>query len=112
MKRWLIGFRKDNSMSIPSFLPKPISEFTEADLGMEISIPYNDQSGKMYLDNGNMIFQVVGINHHTTDKYKNTLTLMSKYILREAIFDAVQPAHDQKFISLNGESYYSYRYKW
>ena len=112
MKRFLIGFNRAKHMSIPSFLPKPISEFTEADLGMEIVIPYNDQSGKMYLDNGNIIFQVVGINHHTTDKYKNTLTLMSKYILRNVVFDAAQPVHTQKFISLNRETQYNYRCRW
>ena len=36
-----------------------------------------------------MIFEVVGINHHTTDQYKNTLTLMSKNVLRYAVFDAL-----------------------
>ena len=42
MKKFLIGFNKAKPVRIPSFLPKPISEFTEADLGMEIAIPYND----------------------------------------------------------------------
>ena len=82
MKRFLWGYNLAKPNRTPSFLPKPISGFSDADIGTEISIPYNDQSGKMLLENGNMIFEVVGINHHTTDQYKNTLTLMSKNVLR------------------------------
>lgn len=42
MKKYLMGYKKVKHSNIPSFLPKAISDFTEADLGMEISIPYND----------------------------------------------------------------------
>jgi hypothetical protein len=42
MKKFLMSYKKVKHANIPSFLPKAISDFTEADLGMEISIPYND----------------------------------------------------------------------
>ena len=75
-------------------LEKEISEYTEADIGSIISIPYNDESGKILLnENGCIEFEVVAVNHHKdiNDESKPTITLMSKNILRRAAFDAKEP---------------------
>lgn len=42
MKRFLWGYNLAKPNRTPSFLPKPISGFSDADIGTEISIPYND----------------------------------------------------------------------
>ena len=71
-------------------LPKPISEFTNDDIGMEISIPYNDESG---IISNPILFEVVGVNHHkdVNDDSKPTITLMTKDAIRYAAFDAIEP---------------------
>lgn len=74
-------------------LSKSISEFTDADIGTIVSIPYTDESGQILLNNGSIEFEVVGVNHHKdiNDESKPTITLMSKNILRPAAFDAKEP---------------------
>lgn len=69
-------------------LPKQISEFTNSDIGTEVSIPYTDASGVI---SSPIIFEVVGVNHHTTTEYPQTITLMTKNIIRYAAFDAKEP---------------------
>ena len=66
-------------------LPKQISEFTNADIGTEISIPYTDAGGVI---SGPIVFEVVGVNHHTNSEHQQTITLMTKNIIRNAAFDA------------------------
>jgi hypothetical protein len=74
-------------------LPKPISEFTNDDIGTIVSIPYSDSSGKILLNNGCIEFEVVGVNHHKdiNDASIPTITLMTKNIIRYAAFDAQEP---------------------
>jgi hypothetical protein len=74
-------------------LSKEVSQYTVADIGSIISIPYNDESGKILLNNGCIEFEVVGVNHHKDiyDESKPTITLMTKNIIRYAAFDAKEP---------------------
>ena len=69
-------------------LTKPIGEFSNDDIGTEVSIPYTDASGVI---RGPIVFEVVGVNHHTTTEYQKTITLMTKHIIRQAAFDAKEP---------------------
>ena len=66
-------------------LPKQVSEFTNDDIGTEVSIPYTDASG---IISNPIIFEGVGVNHHTTAEHPKTITLMTKNIIRNAAFDA------------------------
>ena len=72
-------------------LTKQISEFTNEDIGTTVLIPYNDESGKILLNDGRIEFEVVGVNHHTSDEHPTTITLMTKNIIRYAAFDAKEP---------------------
>ena len=73
-------------------LPKYVSEFTNADIGTIVSIPYTDASGNI---TGPIEFEVVGVNHHKDihDESKPTITLMSKNVLRYAAFDGKEPTN-------------------
>ena len=62
-------------------LTKPLAQYT---IGESIFIPYNDTSNVI---TSPIEFQVVGINHHK----ENSLTLMTKNIIRFAAFDAKEP---------------------
>ena len=62
-------------------LTKPLAQYT---IGESIFIPYNDTSNVI---TSPIEFQVVGINHHK----ENSLTLMTKNIIRCAAFDAKEP---------------------
>ena len=66
-------------------LEKPISDFTNADIGTEISISYTDAGGVI---SGPIVFEVVGVNHHTNFRHRQTITLMSRDIIRYVAFDA------------------------
>ena len=68
-----------------SFLPKPISKFTIDDIGTTVSIPYTDGGGVI---KNPIVFEVVGVNHHTTKEHQKTITLMSKNTVRRVAFDA------------------------
>ena len=92
---YILGFKRKGTVTPPlsdlvelGILPKQISEFTNADIGTEVLIPYNDPTGKILLNNGCIEFEVVGVNHHTTTEYSQTITLMTKNIIRDAAFDA------------------------
>jgi hypothetical protein len=104
MKKFIFGFAKNKSVIVPpsdlvalGILPKQVSEYTDADIGSIISIPYTDSSG---IITGPIEFEVVGVNHHKDiyDESKPTITLMSKNIIRNAAFDAAEPdnpLHDE-----------------
>ena len=79
-------------------LPKPISEFTNDDIGTIVSIPYTDESGKILLNNGCIEFEVVGVNHHKdiSDESKPTITLMTKHVIRPAVFDGKETNNPQR----------------
>ena len=62
-------------------LTKPLAQYT---IGESIFIPYTDTSNVI---TSPIEFQVVGINHHK----ENSLTLMTKNIIRCAAFDAKEP---------------------
>ena len=74
-------------------LTKPISEFDEeTDIGTPVLIPYTDSTGKISLNNDGCIeFEVVGVNHHTSSEHSQTITLMTKNLIRYAAFDAKEP---------------------
>ena len=69
-------------------LSKPISEFSNSDIGTEVSIPYTNEGSGI---SGPIVFEVVGVNHHTTSEHPQTITLMTKNIIRKAAFDAAEP---------------------
>ena len=71
-------------------LTKPISEFSDSDIGTEVSIPYSNEGSGI---SGPIVFEVVGVNHHTTTEYPKTITLMTKNIIRSAAFDAKEPSN-------------------
>lgn len=95
MSKFLLSFRREGIVT-PSLsdlvalgiLSKPISEFTNDDIGTEVSIPYTDASG---IISGPIVFEVVGVNHHTNSEHQQTITLMTKNIIRQAAFDAKEP---------------------
>ena len=69
-------------------LTKPISEFSNSDIGTEVSIPYSNEGSGI---SGPIVFEVVGVNHHTTSEHQKTITLMTKHIIRKASFDVPEP---------------------
>ena len=104
MGKFIVSFRRQGTItpeqpSTPSvsdlvelgILTKQISEFTNDDIGTTVYIPYNDESGKILLNDGRIEFEVVGVNHHTSDEHPTTITLMTKNIIRYAAFDAKEP---------------------
>ena len=107
MKRFILSHKRKKSESsggagplVPDLvtlgiLKKPVSEYTNEDINNEeyskVLIPYNDTTGKFSLNNGNIEFEVVGVNHHTSTEHQQTITLMTKNIIREAAFDAKEP---------------------
>ena len=74
-------------------LTKPIAEFSNSDVGTTVFIPYNDTTGKFSLNEGRIEFEVVGVNHHTSSEHSQTITLMTKNIIRTAAFDAKEPSN-------------------
>ena len=93
MRKFTLAFSRNGSIipDVPEIsdlvalgiLPKPISEFTNDDIGTIINIPYNDESGKI---SGPIEFEVVGVNHHKDINIKqptgsNTL-IFCAYICR------------------------------
>ena len=101
MKRFLLSFRKQGAVTpdqpvTPSvsdlvklgILKKQISEFSNDDIGTEVTIPYTNEGSGI---SGPIVFEVVGVNHHTTSEHQKTITLMTKHIIRYAAFDAAEP---------------------
>ena len=105
MKRFILAHKRKKSESsggagplVPDLvalgiLTKPISEFSNSDKGTTVLIPYNDESGKILLNNGCIEFEVVGVNHHKDTNNANTptITLMTKNVIRTVGFDAKEP---------------------
>ena len=69
-------------------LTKQISEFSNSDIGTEVSIHYSNEGSGI---SDPIVFEVVGVNHHTTSEHQKTITLMTKNIIRKAAFDAPEP---------------------
>ena len=100
MSRFLFSFIKqgatppitpsESDLVTLGILTKQVSEFTTADIGTTVLIPYTDPTGKILLNDGNIEFEVVGVDHHTTTKYPKTITLMTKNIIRKTAFDAAE----------------------
>ena len=98
MRRFSISFRRQGNVtpSEPSvsdlvelgILTKQISEFSDSDIGTEVSIPYSNEGSGI---SGPIVFEVVVVNHHTTSEHQKTITLMTKHIIRKAAFDAKEP---------------------
>ena len=89
-------------------LPKPISEYTIEDIGTSIFIPYDDPTNDI---RGPIEFEVVGVNHHTSQcvnsSIKNTITLMSKYIIKRATYDVPEPDNPNADRATKGNNRYA-----
>ena len=85
-------------------LTKPFLQYTASDIGDTISIPYTDSTGKILLNNGKIDFEIVGVDHHTTDDYSHTITLMTKNIIRYAAFDAKEPTNPLSDANYGGKA--------
>ena len=106
MSKFKLAFSRNVSIIVPEIsdlvalgiLPKPVSEYTDADIGSTILIPYTDSSGKILLNNGCIEFEIVGVNHHKdiNDESKPTITLMTKNVLRPAVFDGKETNNPQR----------------
>ena len=100
MRRFLLSFRRQGAVtpSEPSvsdlvslgILTKPISKFSNSDIGTEVSIPYSNEGSGI---SGQIVFEVVGVNHHTTTEHPKTITLMTKFLIRKAAFDAAEQSN-------------------
>ena len=73
-------------------LEKQVSAFTTDDIGKEIVIPY-DNVGSGIDSPSPIVFEVVGVNHHTNSEHDKTITLMTKFLIRKAAFDAAEPSN-------------------
>ena len=112
MSRFLLSFRRQGTGGIvtPSdlvelgILTKQISEFSNDDIGTEVSIPYNNEGSGI---SGPIIFEVVGVNHHTSEEHPQTITLMTKNIIRKAAFDAAEPNNTDTYRKNNGNNRWS-----
>ena len=116
MKRFLLSFRRQGAVtpSEPSvsdlvelgILTKQISEFSNSDIGTEVSIPYSNEGSGI---SGPIVFEVVGVNHHkdTNNADTPTITLMTKNIIRKAAFDAAEPNNTDTYRKNNGNNRWS-----
>ena len=117
MSRFLFSFIKqgatppitpsESDLVTLGILTKQVSEFTTTDIGTTVLIPYTDPTGKILLNDGNIEFEVVGVDHHTTTKYPKTITLMTKNIIRHAAFDAKEPDNPDSTRKANGNNRWS-----
>ena len=114
MRRFLLSFRRQGAVtpSEPSvsdlvslgILKKQISEFSDSDIGTEVSIHYSNEGSGI---SGPIVFEVVGVNHHTTIEYPKTITLMTKNIIRQAAFDAKESNNTDTYRKNNGNNRWS-----
>ena len=113
MKRFLLSFRRQGAVTPEpletdlvklGILKKQISEFTNSDIGTEVTIPYSNKGSGI---SGSIVFEVVGVNHHTTTEYQKTITLMTKNIIRKAAFDAKEPSNPDSNRKNNGNNRWS-----
>ena len=85
-------------------LTKQISEFSDSDIGTEVSIPYSNEGSGI---SGPIVFEVVGVNHHVTTEHPKTITLMTKNIIRKASFDAAEPNNTNSYRKSSGNNRWS-----
>ena len=114
MSRFLLSFRRQGNVtpSEPSvsdlvelgILTKQISEFSDSDIGTEVTIPYTNEGSGI---SGPIVFEVVGVNHHTTTEHQKTITLMTKHIIRKAAFDAKEPNNTDSNRKVKGNNRWS-----
>ena len=114
MRRFSISFRRQGVVTPEpletdlvklGILTKQVSEFTTDDIGkVDVSIPYNNEGSGI---SGPIVFEVVGVNHHTTIEYPKTITLMTKNIIRKAAFDAKEPNNTDSMRKTNGNNRWS-----
>ena len=114
MRRFSISFRRQGAVTPEpletdlvklGILTKQVSEFTSDDIGkVEVLIPYTDASGVI---SGPIVFEVVGVNHHTTTEHPKTITLMTKNIIRKAAFDAKEPDNTNSYRKNGGNNRWS-----
>ena len=114
MRRFSISFRRQGAVTPEpletdlvklGILTKQVSDFTTDDIGkVDVSIPYTDASGVI---SGPIIFEVVGVNHHTTSEHQKTITLMTKHIIRKAAFDAPEPNNTNSYRKSGGNNRWS-----
>ena len=97
MRRFSMSFRRQGAVT-PSvsdlvslgILSKSISEFSNSDIGTEVSIPYDNVGSGI---SSPIVFEVVGVNHHTNSEHDKTITLMTKFLIRKVAFDAAEPSN-------------------
>ena len=119
MRRFLLSFKRQGAVTpdqpvTPSgsnlvalgILSKPISEFSDSDIGTEVIIPY-DNLGSGIDSQSPIVFEVVGVNHHTTSEHQKTITLMTKFLIRKAAFDAAEPSNSNSDRKSNGNNRWS-----
>ena len=113
MRRFSISFRRQGNVTPEpletdlvklGILKKQISEFTNSDIGTEVTIPYSNKGSGI---SGPIVFEVVGVNHHTTTEYQKTITLMTKNIIRKAAFAAKEPSNPDSHRKNNGNNRWS-----
>ena len=114
MRRFSISFRRQGNVTPEpletdlvklGILTKQVSDFTTDDIGkVDVSIPYTDASGVI---SGPIVFEVVGVNHHTTAEHPKTITLMTKNIMRTAAFDAAEPNNTNSYRKSAGNNRWS-----
>ena len=98
------GSSSDSDLVSLGILSKPISEFSDSDIGTEVSIPYSNEGSGI---SSPIVFEVVGVNHHTTAEHPKTITLMTKNIIRKASFDAAEPNNTNSYRKSSGNNRWS-----
>ena len=114
MRRFSMSFRRQGAVTPEpletdlvklGILTKQVSEFTTDDIGkVDVSIPYTNKGSGI---SGPIVFEVVGVNHHTTTEHQKTITLMTKHIIRKAAFDAKEPNNTDSMRKTNGNNRWS-----
>ena len=113
MRRFSMSFRRQGAVTPEpletdlvklGILKKQISEFSNSDIGTEVTIPYSNKGSGI---SGPIVFEVVGVNHHTTTEHQKTITLMTKNIIRKAAFDAKEPSNPDSHRKNNGNNRWS-----
>ena len=115
MRRFSMSFRRQGAVTPEpletdlvklGILSKPISEFSDSDIGTEVTIPYTNEGSGI---SGPIVFEVVGVNHHkdTNNADTPTITLMTKNIIRYAAFDAKESNNTDSNRKINGNNRWS-----
>ena len=113
MRRFSMSFRRQGAVTPEpletdlvklGILTKQVSEFTNSDIGTEVTIPYSNKGSGI---SGPIVFEVVGVNHHTTTEHQKTITLMTKHIIRKVAFDAAEPNNTDSNRKVKGNNRWS-----